>query len=64
MFTVYIYTEKTEKLTVKFFLNIKTNLSDISENKDYNDPLYNDTFKLYKNVNNKKVENIIKDIKL
>ncbi len=61
---VYIYTEKAEILTVKFFLNIKTNLSDILKNINYNGPSYNGTFKLRRNVDNKKVENIIKDIKL
>ncbi len=60
----YIYTEKAKILTAKFFLNIKTDLSNILENKDYNGPSHNGTFKLRKSVDNKKVENIIKDIKL
>ncbi len=63
MLTVYIYAKKARILTVKFFLNIKANLSNILENIDYNVALYNGTFKLYKSVDNKKIKNIIKNIK-
>ncbi len=43
---------------------MEINLSNIFKNKDYNGPSHNGTFKLRKNVDNKKVKNIIKDIKL
>ncbi len=42
---------------------MEINLSDISENKNYNGLSYNGTLKLRKSVDNKKIENIIKNIK-